>query len=371
MKVLQVINSLGTGGAEKLLLETLPKYRAEGIEMDVLLLWDNEFPFAERLKELNCCKVIVLKTSNDLKDIYSLSHIPKLRRYIIDYDVIHVHLFPAQYFVALANIGIGKKLVFTEHSTTNRRMRGCLSSFIDAYIYRQYTKIVAISDDVRQALHKQIPNQVNKIIKIVNGVDLKQSDHAIPYSKSELHPSLKDSDIVICQVSAFRKGKDQKTLIRALSLLSEDYKLILVGDGEDQEKQAIERIIAELGLERRVFLLGKRMDVVSIVKSVDINVLSSDFEGLSLASLEGMASGKPFLASDVPGLRDIVDGAGLLFTKGDESHLAQLMQGLSQDVEYAEQVGATGLKRAKRYDIQKMVDKHVQLYEQLYADGKI
>ena len=53
MKILQVINSLATGGAEKLLLDTLPLYRKAGIEMDVLLLWDNNHPFTVALKELN------------------------------------------------------------------------------------------------------------------------------------------------------------------------------------------------------------------------------------------------------------------------------------------------------------------------------
>jgi glycosyltransferase involved in cell wall biosynthesis len=50
-----------------------------------------------------------------------------------------------------------------------------------------------------------------------------------------------------------------------------------------------------------------------LLKTADIVVLSSHYEGLSLASIEGMASGKPFIASDVPGLHEVVKGADLLF----------------------------------------------------------
>ena len=71
MKILQVINSLGTGGAEKLLLETIPLYRKAGVQMDILLLWNNNHQFTENLIRMNICKVYILNQSKNLKDVYN------------------------------------------------------------------------------------------------------------------------------------------------------------------------------------------------------------------------------------------------------------------------------------------------------------
>ena len=87
MKVLQVINSLGTGGAEKLLLETIPFYKTAGIEMDILVFWNNNHQFINALKALNCCKVIILKESPSVKSVYNPLNIFKLRKYLKQYDI--------------------------------------------------------------------------------------------------------------------------------------------------------------------------------------------------------------------------------------------------------------------------------------------
>ncbi len=109
MRVLQIINSLGTGGAEKLLLDTIPLYRAQGIEMDVLLLWDNDTMFTRELQKMNCCKIHIIKKSNRIQDIYNPFAIFKIAKLLKQYDLAHVHLFPAQYYVVFANLWNGRK----------------------------------------------------------------------------------------------------------------------------------------------------------------------------------------------------------------------------------------------------------------------
>ena len=91
-------------------------------------------------------------------------------------------------------------------------------------------------------------------------------------------------------------------------------------------------------------------------------VLSSNYEGLSLASIEGMASGRPFLASNVPGLAEIVGGAGILFPQGDDRKLADEILKLMTDREHYTDTARKGSARAAQYDIQKMVDQHIALY---------
>ena len=92
--------------------------------------------------------------------------------------------------------------------------------------------------------------------------------------------------------------------------------------------------------------------------------MSSHFEGLSLSSIEGMAVGRPFIASDVDGLREITNGAGILFPHGDARQLAKEIEQLMDDGEYYKNVADRCMKRAKKYDISKMVNE----YERIYVD---
>lgn len=371
MRVLQIINSLGTGGAEKLLLDTIPLYRAQGIEMDILLLWDNDTMFTRELQNMHCCKIHILKQSNRIQDIYNPFVIFKIAKLLKQYDLAHVHLFPAQYFVVFANLWNGSKtkLLFTEHSTYNKRMATPVLALLDRFVYRFYDKIVSISKDVSLALEKHISKQKRKIILIENGVHLEKIENAVPIKKSEIHPNLLDSDFVLCQVSAFRAGKDQMTLIRALPYLGEKFKIVLVGDGNITEKEKIISCVEHLKLENSVFFLGARSDIYNIIKSVDINVLSSKFEGLSISSIEGMASGKPFVASNAPGLTEIVNGYGVLFETGNEKELAKIIEDLSVDSSHYQSVVRRCKLRAADFDSAKMVTQHVQLYKEMYGSN--
>lgn len=365
MKVLQIINSLATGGAEKLLLDTLPLYRKAGIEMDVLLLWDNNQPFTVALKALNCCKVMVLNSSENHKDIYALSNILKLRKYLKDYDIAHVHLFPALYFVRLASFGLPIKMLFTEHNTSNKRINNKNYKLIEKWCYKGYQKIICISDEIK-SLYSQYLDITERLVVIENGINIVDVFNAQPYSKPKIDSRIEANDYLLLQVSGFRPQKDQDTLLRSLSFLTENYKVILVGDGE--RKNDLISLVKTLGLEKRVLFLGLRMDVASLLKSVDLVVLSSYYEGLSLASVEGMASGRPFVASNVPGLKDVVEGAGVLFQQGNAEELASKIIELMDNSELYKQVANACQERAKQYDVQVMVNKHIQLYQEVYVN---
>lgn len=332
--------------------------------MDLLLLWDHQQPFVEALRALNCCNIFVLAESANKKDIYSPKHIFKIRKFLKNYDIAHVHLFPAQYFAVFAKMLSGAKtnLVFTEHNTTNRRINNKLFKPVERFIYSKYQKLVCITQEIYD-IYASYLNSNNKLALINNGVDLSTIKNAMAYKKKELLPQLDDEDKVIIQVAAFRPQKDQGTLIKALQKLPDSFKLLLVGVGECLDD--CRKLTAALNLEHRVFFLGQRMDVPRLLKSADYVVLSSHYEGLSLSSIEGMASGKPFLASSVPGLKEIVDGAGLLFEEGDEAGLAAQLQQLDQDPQLYQDVTIKCCARAEQYDIGQMIKKHITLYKSI------
>ncbi len=363
MKILQVINSLGTGGAEKLLLDTVPIYRKMGLQMDVLLLWNNEHQFTKALQEMNICKIFILNNSSSINDIYKPVNILKIKKIMRDYDVIHVHLFPAQYFAVLANQlnSNRSKLIFTEHSTSNRRISNFIFKPIESWFYKRFSTTVCITEEIKMIYDSYLGLQ-KKTKVIENGVDLEKIKNASGFAEKKLiHPDLRETDKLIIQVSSMHYPKDQDTVIKSIILLPENYKLLLVGDGE--RRKELENLVLENKLETRVFFLGQRLDVPKLLKSVDVIVLSSRYEGLSLSSIEGLASGKPFVASDVKGLSQVVTGAGVLFKSGDEKELAKIITSLTNNPGYANDIANKGYERALQFDIHKMVQKHIELYE--------
>lgn len=91
--------------------------------------------------------------------------------------------------------------------------------------------------------------------------------------------------------------------------------------------------------------------------------MASDYEGLSLSSIEGMAAGKPFVASDVNGLREVVGGAGLLFENKNAVALAEAINKLYIDSTLYEDVRAKCEQRAREYDVNRMVEGYMKVYQ--------
>lgn len=361
MKILHLIDSLATGGAEKLILETIPLLKNKGIVVDLLVLDGNDYPYMQQLKALHCCAIFSLGKGSLFNPLYIFKIIP----YLSKYDIIHVHLFPAQYWAVFAKIfSFSKtKLIFTEHSTSNRRIKNKWFKYIERFVYSFYTKIICITDEVEEALERHTSLDKYRFEVIENGVNLKAIEKALALDRKSLQYSIQESDKLLIQVAGFRIEKDQKTVIRAMQYLDVNVKLLFVGDGALRNES--EKLVNELGLQERIFFLGVRTDVPSLLKTADISVVSSHWEGFGLAAVEGMAVTKPVIATNVPGLSNVVKGAGILFEKGNDKELANIVKELLSDVDYYNKVGKAGFERAKQYDINSMVDRQIQLYNEL------
>ena len=169
MKILRVINSLNIGGAERSVVSNVPIHRKNGFDIDVLVLNGSRTHFYEDLakKKIN---IISLGKNNN---IYNPLMIFKVTKYINNYDVLHVSLFPALYWVAFAKILTRSKtkLIFTEHNTINRRMGNYFFEIFEQIIYKQYDRIVAISPEANESLSLHLKNKI-KVSTIYNGVDV-------------------------------------------------------------------------------------------------------------------------------------------------------------------------------------------------------
>lgn len=356
MRVLQVINSLHIGGAEKLLVESVPLYQQQNIEMDVLVLQDIKTPFYEILEKQSQGRIIGLTS----KSVYNPFLILKIVPYLKLYDVIHIHLFPALYWVVIAKLlAFSKiKLVYTEHNTHNKRRGHFIFKVIDSFIYSKLDSIIAITKGVEAELVRHLIT--SKEVSIVNnGINLE----SFTIKKADFFSYFPENTFKIIQVSSFTAQKDQQTLIKSLKYLPKNVSLLLVGAGPllDVHK----KIVKELHLSERVVFLGNRSDVPQLMNYADVVVLSSHWEGFGLAILEGMASRKPAIVGNIDGVREIVEGYGLLFDQGNAESLAKVIYSILEDSNYYDEISEKCYQRAKAFDINYMVNQYITLYKNL------
>ena len=215
MKVLHIINSAHGGGAEKLVCdwsENPGKY-----EIDVFVL--------EKMDGQLCSSHYI---SSGEASAYSIKNFFAVVKHIAQYDVIHVHLFPAQLFVAVASIFFPKKkFITTEHSTFNRRRNNKFLRWLDRLMYRAFDCVGCISPAVEDALVRYT-GSLNTVV-ISNGVLVDKIRKSPSYIKEDL--GVNENAFVLCMVSRFSKEKDQMTVIKAMQCLPDHFVLLLVGKG--------------------------------------------------------------------------------------------------------------------------------------------
>lgn len=359
MKILQVITTLGFGGAEKLILEISPIMRDKGHQIDVLSFDGVETPFKSALIEAG----INVYSFGENCNVYNPFFIIKLARLMKGYDIVHTHNTAAQLFAAFARICSKVKLITTEHNTYNRRRDISWLKWLDRFMYSKYQSIICISNLTRKNLVLHLPSIEQKSIVVNNGINIsKYSEVTISEEAMSLRA---DGDIIVTMVGGFRYQKDQDTIIRSLKRLPNNFKLWLVGDGE--RRPHIEKLIHALEVQSRVHLWGVREDIPELLKSSDIVVMSSHWEGFGLAAAEGMAAGRPVIASNVDGLSQVVGGAGLLFEPGNDQELSSLLQYVMTDNKEYHRIVQRQNDRVRDFGIERMVEEYLKIYNTMLS----
>lgn len=349
MRVLHVISSLEIGGAQRLLSDLLPIQKKLGMDVSLLVLKWEDNTFTEKLKDARV-PILSLNAKSFRNPILALT----VRRFIKEYDVVHAHLVHALYICSIAARGLKTKLVYTEHSTLNNRRGKSFFRPIEKFIYGRYDKLISISQQTQDALQDWLQSTSDRFVVINNGVDTKAfaSIRRVVIPKS------------LIMVSRFVASKDQDTVIRAMRKLDEDITLRLVGDGENLEH--CRQVAKECGVEARVYFLGERADVADLIAESYIGIQSSNWEGFGLTAVELMACGKPVIATDVDGLKQVVEGAGILFHRGDIVGLAKIVNNLLNDDTKYNTCAKLCVQRAANYDINVMSNKYINVYKRLY-----
>jgi glycosyltransferase involved in cell wall biosynthesis len=360
MKILQYINNLGSGGAEKLLSDILPLMQKQGHE--VFLVVSNNKDSVKKFEQIiidSGIKIINLKKS--FYNPFQIFQLVDLLRKG-DYDIVHAHLFPSQYWLAIASLfkPFKTKLVKTEHSVFNERKNYKILRPIEKFVYKRYTKIICITQEVKNNLKEWLERDSDLLV-IHNGVNLKEfkyNEEKIKLVKNLFNK--KDKNILM--VGRFDGiAKDQKTVINALKLLPNNYKLFFAGEGP--ELNNIKKYAIDQNLISRIEFLGLRHDVCNLMSGADINVLSTNYEGLSGVTLESLASGKPFVGSNVVGVNTIVPNENFLFEKGNFVELANKIKKIINDDQLSKNMIKEASEFVGDFDIEIMVKNYLQLYK--------
>jgi hypothetical protein len=160
---------LDTRGAELFLKNFVLQMRKNRkMQMEICVLYPNGI-FKKEIKNrsITICD-LGLKSKYDLRGIIKL--ISLINR--VKYNIVHVHLFPANLFGSLASLFLPKniKFIFSEHSVYNRRRLFKIFKILDAFIYSRYYKIICVSKQVQVALIEWLPKLKRKIMIISNAV---------------------------------------------------------------------------------------------------------------------------------------------------------------------------------------------------------
>ena len=361
MRVLHVIDSLVLGGAEVLVKDLAPRMRARGIDFEVLILRRTNSPVEVAVRESG-----VPVHDTELKNLYSPVQIVKLARVVDRYDVVHVQLFPAQLWTAAAFAWRRRpaRLITTEQNTWNYRRDHWWLRPLDAWMYRQYELIACNSEGTAAELRRWCPSTADKLRIVDNGIPLEQFVTATP---AELDGFIVPGLTRLAFVARMYPQKDHATLFRALTKVP-NAQLVLVGDGPLRPQ--LQDMAQRLGIANRVAFLGLRTDVAQVLKACDIYVHSTNSDGFGIAACEAMAAGLPVIVSDVPGLAEVVEGAGIVFPKGDDEALARELRMLIASPDRCRQMSRASSERAQHFSIDRIVDEYIDLYQAACGDHR-
>jgi len=311
----------------------------------VLVVLFNEGLLADRLREMDVNIAILERRARvdrhairKLRDLLDRSRI----------QVVHVHGYVATVYLYLACGATGPAVVKTEHGLVESYGLFSLSSW-KARVYRwlevRATRklgayVVFVSRDIQNRtgpIYRGLDSEY-----VPNGIDM--TLHTAPRP-----PEYPPGRRIAVGVGRLEPVKGFDIAIEAFGQIApiiEDLDLIIVGDGPQRE--ALSRRISDLGLAKRILLVGFKSNIQTYLSHADVLVMPSRHEGLPFVLLEAMLCGTPVIAAKTGGLTETITHGttGLLFRAGDSEDLARSLQEL---------LGNEGLKSRLAEEARKMV----------------
>ncbi len=359
IKIVYIINSLALGGAEKLLLELIKKTDKDKFDISLCTI-NGAGPLLSEFEKLGITlKIFQKKTKFDLNVIgQSKGFLKEIKP-----DIVHTHLFAGDTWGRIAAILAHVPVIIsTEHNINldenwlKRIIKLILSWFTD--------KIIAVSQGVKDYTIKFEKINPQKLEVIYNGIDLNKFNFR-GLRQIELN---KINAIVVARLA---EQKGHRYLLEAMPDIIKKYPgfvLNILGRGnlkDDLEKQA-----QDLGIANQVVFKGTSLEPEKILNQMDLFILPSVWEGLGIAIIEAQAIGLPVLASNIGGIKELIEHkkTGLLFEPKDPQAIFEAVDLLLSNPEMAKQLVENAHSQVKeKFSLDNMVTQYEKIYLKLMA----
>ncbi|MBU0605555.1 MAG: glycosyltransferase family 4 protein [Candidatus Omnitrophica bacterium] len=362
MKVLQITTHFNTGGISRYILTLSEALISKTAEVSVASSGgDLEESLAKcRIPHRHLC--INTKFEFGPKAIISGFKIAGMVR-DDKIDILHAHTRVSQVAASVASIITGVPYVTTCHGYFKKRARGILDTWGN--------KVIAISGAVEKHLRNDLGVDGSRISLIYSGIDAAVFSRR--YSRDEVADMKKSVGLrpgpVVGTIGRLSSVKGQKFLVAAMKdILAEmpDAQCLIIGDGP--EKPALKALAGSLGLDSSIKFIESCVDTRKYLAMMDVFIFPSIKEGLGIALLEALASGRACIASKIGGIEDIITEGlnGLLVDVGDPSGIAEAAKRLLRDDLLRKNLGDEGAALVRdKFVSGVMADKILGLYEEV------
>jgi glycosyltransferase involved in cell wall biosynthesis len=368
MRVATVIDSLGLGGAERLLVTLARTAPQVDLDVTVMTLRDTHSTVVEDGIAAAGAGVIHVATTwrHQLVDPRRLLRLAgELRR--ANVDVVHTHLGTANVLGVVAARRLSLPVVGTLHNVRLGE-RGLRVRAQDVAL-RHADAIVAVGHEVARTHATALAPR--PITVVPNPVD---PQLLAPTRAAAVRGELARGRAgpILLDIARLEPQKGHVVLLEALRSVVDHWPdVVLALAGEGSLEGALAARVAELGLDENVRLLGPRRDVPDLLAAADLFVSASHYEGMPLSILEAMAAGLPVVATAVGDVPTLVDGAGVLVPPNEPASLAAAIDAIVGDPARRRALGASGAQLVShRYDALRWAEQLRAVYERVGAGAR-
>jgi glycosyltransferase involved in cell wall biosynthesis len=269
--------------------------------------------------------------------------------------------------------GLVDRVVVSYHATGGSEGGRQVPQYLVPLV-RRFDALIALAEEHKRYLVAEEGLPREKIRVIYNGVDASRYRPALAGEREEVRAALgiPQQALVIMAVASLKKLKRLDLLVKACAPLirreGSSAWLVLVGKGP--ERESLEALTRELGIDNRTLFLGVRDDVESVLRAADLVVLSSRTEAFPNVVLEAMATGLGVVTTDVGSVREMVEPeeSAIVVPPGDEKALAAAIDRLAGDPKLLIRFGARGREIVEaRFRFEAMRDARERLFDELLS----
>lgn len=297
-----------------------------------------------------------------------LSSLRRLRKIVRreKINVIHSHMYLADFAVWLATLGLRKHLRIStlHHSTKDARLlpwRKLQQRLCSMIALKNFHKVFAVSESIRVESISYFRLRPESTVTVMNSIDFSEMTVDTQNRERLLDEfDIREDDFVMACSGVYHELKSQITVIQALAVMfsrGKKAKLFLLGDGPERFRFEAESL--RLGVQNSVFLTGYQERMNEWYSRMNLFIQPSRSEALSRSILEAMYFSVPVVASDIPSSREVVENGttGLLFKPGHYEELADAIEKICANANLAANLGKAGKEFVLRNcSMEKMVD---------------